>query len=585
MKSLRKTIAFCLAFCLLLTLTFLLPLKTSAAEWEETYFGTPIEYYAGGEKTISISDSSFADWSGIHKVTVNSVEHPENWFDISFEEITFSYAFAWDKTNLYIYEEIDKPFASFQVSQCVPRIYLNTYSDHDYYTYFIQFNYSADKGIYISRAKRGSNNLDTAFAAAIGIHSAEIDGKTVMEMSVPWAELTSAPFTPEYGASLKYCLYVATAKSGTYLFAQDTSAIGGDTPWTNAKKFLTLHFSEGTPALPVITPKELEQTEILRTSYKEINTALGKSYTGTVPTGWTSGNPKLLTEGSFQDTSTISGVYMEGFQPADFSAGAVTKTIDLCSIVSGLYKFEIGSAQIADDNILFPSRVLVYASLNGFHFQLLGSATATWHTEKTDGGKRKEVQKYTLVLDKGVTARYIRIKVFKPDSGFDIVPLSEITAVYNADASLFPEESAVVSLGAKVNPLQNGLRFGAKYNRVESKEVKQLGMLLYPTEKLGGSTLNMEYYRANPYSSANPSGVILMNAICISASDYRYGKEFKDYESFVYFVTLLNIPESRLSVNITAVPFIEYEDGEIVYGEPMVRNYNAVKAAADFIPE
>jgi hypothetical protein len=311
-----------------------------------------------------------------------------------------------------------------------------------------------------------------------------------------------------------------TNMSGGTLYAQDTSAFGtSNLPWMTAKQYLLMHLSEGSPALPVITPKELEQSEILKTSYREVNAALGKSYTGTTGTGWANSGAKLLTEGSFQDSNTIAGDYMEGFQPSDFNSGTVTKTIDLNSTVSGLYRFEIGSAQIASEKVLFPSQVKVYASSNGYHYQLLGTAAATSHTTSSDG--LKEVQKYSLTLEAGVTARYIRIKVYEPESSYNIVPLSEITAVYNADASLFPEESAVVSLGAKVNPLQNGLRFGAKYNRIGSKEVKQLGMLLYPTAKLGESTLNMDYYRANPYSSSNPSGVILMNAVCISASDYH----------------------------------------------------------------
>lgn len=583
MKSIRKAFSFSLAFCLLLFLTLSIPFHASAAEWEETYFGSPLEYYAGGEKTISTSDSSYADWSEISKVTVNSVEHPENWYGVAFEEITFSYALAWDRTNLYIYQEIDKPFTSFSGDTCISRFYFNTFSTLKNHTYIVQFNYDEEKGIYISRASRAISDNDPEFVSAIGIHSEETDGKTIIEMSVPWSIITEG-FTPEAGASIRYCISIMTNKSGGTLYAQDTSMFGTtDFPWINAKKYLIMHFSEGTPALPVISPKELEESEILKNSYKEVNAALGKNYTGTVPTGWVKKSTKLLTEGSFQDINTITGDYMEGFQPSDFSGGAITKTIDLSSMVSGLYKFEIGSAQIVSDKILFPSQVLVYASANGYHYQLLGTATATGHTSSSDG--LKEIQRYKLTLEKGVTARYIRIKVFEPESSYSIVPLSEITAVYNADASLFPEESAVVSLGAKVNTLQNGLRFGAKYNRIDSKEVKQLGMLLYPTAKLGASTLNMDYYRANPYSSSNPSGVILMNAVYISASDYHPGKEFKDYESFVYFVTLLNIPDASLSVNITAVPFIEYTDGEIIYGEPLVRNYNAVKAAADSILE
>ncbi len=143
----------------------------------------------------------------------------------------------------------------------------------------------------------------------------------------------------------------------------------------------------------------------------------------------------------------------------------------------------------------------------------------------------------------------------------------------------------VKSLGAKVNQALKGIRFGSEYNKKDLKEVEEIGMLLYPTAKLGADTLDMDYYLANPFSAENETGVVKVQAIGISASDFVPGRAFGLYDKFVYFVTLLNVPDANLATDVTAVPFIVYADGEIVYGDPLVRNYNAVLAASDDFDE
>lgn len=131
-------------------------------------------------------------------------------------------------------------------------------------------------------------------------------------------------------------------------------------------------------------------------------------------------------------------------------------------------------------------------------------------------------------------------------------------------------KDAIGSLGAKVNTQINGLRFGAEYNKNDFRPpVENIGVILYPTARLGEDTLDLDYAAETP-------NVVVVRAIGISADDYVQGQAFSDYDFFVFYATLISIPESQLSTNITAVPFVKYSDGSVFYGEPMVRNFNQV---------
>lgn len=591
--TLKRALSFWIAFCFTITAI------TASANvvWEEDYFGTQTEYYAGSAKAISASDNDFSDWNGADMVEIDSGKHPENWqMDLSCDEITYHYALAWDKTYLHFYIIIEEPMSALSSARFYYDITPKTFMG----TGFAELKYDKGKNnIYVARATRfGKTTNDPELISSIGIHTEEINRVTHIEVSVPWDGLNESSFIPQDGAYIRYNLGVKTKTSGEYLFAQDTSVWGTDNePWDNASKFLLMYFETGTVEMPVIVPEELETSKIPVSSYREINAALGKPYTGTKSTkdGWTDTGGNLLTEGSFQDLNTISGNYMEGFQgtgadgkqiPDAEEDGTIVKIIDLGSVVKGLYKFQTGSAQVTSQGIIFPNKVKVYASANGYHYQFLNTAKATDYISSDSGGIFKEMQKYTITLTQGVAARYIKIKIVPPDTNYNILALSEITAVYNeADGGSSEPKDAIVSLGAKVNTASKGLRFGAEYNKKEDIEVDQIGMLIYPAFKLGTDILDMEYYYKNPYSEENKSGVILINAVSIASSDFVPGREFKDYDSFVYFVTLLNIPYGQLSTDITAVPFIKYKSGSIIYGIPLVRNYTDVLAASEAIEE
>ncbi len=127
----------------------------------------------------------------------------------------------------------------------------------------------------------------------------------------------------------------------------------------------------------------------------------------------------------------------------------------------------------------------------------------------------------------------------------------------------------VISLGAKINIHIYGLRFGAMYNRVAGKEVNKIGILLYPTHLLGENPLTLEYASENP-------DVINISVRKIAPESFVPGKAFKDYDTFVYYATIYNIPEAQRGTNITAVPYIKYTDGAVFYAAPLTRNYTYV---------
>lgn len=590
-RNCRKKYLQIQALTLLIAVVSILFFEVSADEQSD---GTQLEYYAGGPKSILLSDSTFSDWDGCDLVEIDSTLHPENWYNPkNLDEIKYSYALAWDADKLYFYIEIDKPIAEFTTN--ISRLYYDLSPATMQNTGFIEFKYeSAQDCIIINRATRlGEPNNDIELVGSIDIYSEEINGSTYIEASIPWSGLYEAVFVAEEGQYIKYNIYVSTSDNTSYLFAQDTSVWGSIPPWNRSTHYPVMYFCEE-DIEPPPEPENLRTVDILTSSYQEVNAALGMPYNGTVGTmeGWTDSNGELLTEGSFQSPNTISGGYMVGFRgrgtdgtqiPDLEEDGTIEKTIDLGRVVEGLYKFRAGCAQIISENIVFPDKIQVLASEDGDYFQYLGELVASDYESAVIAGSLREMSKYTVSFPVGYCARYVRIKIIPPETNYDLIAVSEINAVYNEEAEETP--SAIVSLGAKINKTCNGLRFGARYHKDEDKEVSQIGMLLYPTSKLGHNILDMDYYLENPFGEENPSGVALINAVGISQSDFVFGKAFDEYETFVFFTTITNIRADNLSTNITAVPFIEYSDGSILYGNPLVRNYNSVKDAVDAIDE
>lgn len=127
--------------------------------------------------------------------------------------------------------------------------------------------------------------------------------------------------------------------------------------------------------------------------------------------------------------------------------------------------------------------------------------------------------------------------------------------------------NVVVSLGAKINEKTFSLRLGAKYNGYllgadEIASVEDLGMIFYPSHLLGENVLDLD--------NANAAR---MSATAIEEFDER--KTFADYETFTFYVTIVNIPEKGRDTNISFRPFIIYSEGTF-YGKVLERSYNGV---------
>ena len=137
-------------------------------------------------------------------------------------------------------------------------------------------------------------------------------------------------------------------------------------------------------------------------------------------------------------------------------------------------------------------------------------------------------------------------------------------------------DSAVLSLGAKVNQNTSSLRLGAKYNGLAITEqqrasVEDLGIVFYPVHLLGENSLDIFNSSAARVSACG-------------IEDFDEDKAFGDYESFVFYVTIVNIPDKGKDTDIAFRPFIIY-DGAVEYGEVLARNYNGTLEAARHLAE
>ncbi|PKM62802.1 MAG: hypothetical protein CVU97_03430 [Firmicutes bacterium HGW-Firmicutes-21] len=458
MKSnFKRALSFLIVFCLLFTTLWTVAIVASAEGevWEQTYYGTPNDYYAGGAKTISVTDSSFADWAGQDLIEVDSLAHPENWQNPATRvgEIKFRYALAWDATNLYYYIEIDAPMTALETATA-PRLFIDITPATIARTGLVDFGYDATAGKMIcKRADKFGGNATTnaEFKASVGVNSAEVAGITYLEASIPWAGMGEA-FTPQDNATIKFNTGVLTTTSVTSLYADNAYEWGTtNAPWQNNVEYLTMHFATGTAVLPVVTPKALVTTAVQTVDFEETNMALGKTYTGTAGTraGWIDPGT-ILTNGVYGTFETISGTVFAGWQGGGIGAnagtltpnveadGKIVKIIDLGSAVSGMHKFVASSAQVAIFGIIFPEDVTFYASTNGVHYQLLGSGAIQNYVSGLNGGQTKETQDYVVTLATGVTARYIKAVITPPEVDYVITPIGEIAAIKNIDAQPRP---------------------------------------------------------------------------------------------------------------------------------------------------
>ena len=150
------------------------------------------------------------------------------------------------------------------------------------------------------------------------------------------------------------------------------------------------------------------------------------------------------------------------------------------------------------------------------------------------------------------------------EDGDYTAPIAQSLAILNSDY-------VVRSLGAKINENTSSLRLGAKYNgyllaSAERASVEDLGMLFYPSHLLGETALDLK--------NAN---VARMSATAIEEFDAK--KKFVDYNSFTFYVTIVNIPDKGKDTDISFRPYIIYDAGT-VYGDVYERSYYSVLDAA-----
>lgn len=213
-------------------------------------------------------------------------------------------------------------------------------------------------------------------------------------------------------------------------------------------------------------------------------------------------------------------------------------------------------------------------------FMLYGIEVIPEHGKASaDAEKALAGSTVTIDLEPDFGYRLASLKYNDGVSDYEITPNEEgeyIFVMPDADVTVTAvfETFIVVTLGAEINEESSSLRLGALYNGglfIEDKDTRKavddfgdLGIVFYPSHLLGEEELTLE-----------TSGAAYRSAIGIV--EYDEDKHFEDYESFVFYVTIVNIPEHGKDVNISFRPFITYGNGETEYDIVMERSFNYVK--------
>lgn len=123
----------------------------------------------------------------------------------------------------------------------------------------------------------------------------------------------------------------------------------------------------------------------------------------------------------------------------------------------------------------------------------------------------------------------------------------------------------ITSLGAKVNMSASAMRLGASYDasRLTSAQrasVEDIGILISVKDKS-----NLELKLGNGFYEAHD----------IAINEYDESYKLSDYDRFVFYATITNIPENEYDTPIIFRPFVTY-DGLTSYGEKLTRTFNQV---------
>ncbi|MBQ0110222.1 MAG: hypothetical protein KBS44_08115, partial [Clostridiales bacterium] len=170
-------------------------------------------------------------------------------------------------------------------------------------------------------------------------------------------------------------------------------------------------------------------------------------------------------------------------------------------------------------------------------------------------------------------AKYLNdlIDFLKEEGIAEGVPFAEWTFTEGEypTIDLVPAENYVLSLGGKVNKTTFSLRLGASYDassldKDARASVTDIGIVFYPAHLLGEDSLDLENENAVSISA------------CGIEEGYDPAKKFTDYDSFTFYVTIVNIPEEGRDTFISFRPFIIFGGETVCYDGTMQRSYNYV---------
>lgn len=135
------------------------------------------------------------------------------------------------------------------------------------------------------------------------------------------------------------------------------------------------------------------------------------------------------------------------------------------------------------------------------------------------------------------------------DAGF-ASPISGSVVDYSFTAA--SKNIPVTTIGAKINTAAPALRLGAKYeaaqlNGLARADVEDIGIVFYPTRLLGSNEL-----------TPTTSGAMKLSAMGIEG--YVEGNVFEDYDSFIFYVTIINIPANGMDDLISYRAYLKAYD-------------------------
>lgn len=148
-----------------------------------------------------------------------------------------------------------------------------------------------------------------------------------------------------------------------------------------------------------------------------------------------------------------------------------------------------------------------------------------------------------------------------------------LTTVFQGTGSVYTAAAEaprkpVTTLGAKINYQNPSLRLGARYERAHLgdmavENVEDLGIVFYPARFLGDRELTLE-----------TEGAVHVSAVGIE--NFDPDKDFVDYESFEFYVTIIDIPYNGLDDEISFRAFIKDAETVIYADRTLSRSYDYV---------